>query len=110
MAPQGILREPVGSIANSNIWLMALVTDTVQFKTIQLLCCVCVCVCTSRRGRCGGRCLAYGRASGAEILMVTIQVQLPLYLQKTYGREKINNHEIVTTMSYEEITENETPC
>lgn len=38
--------------------------------------------CTSGRSRSGKRCLACGRSSGADILMVTVQVQLPFYLKE----------------------------
>lgn len=44
--------------------------------------------CTSRRGRCGGWCLACGRSGGADILVVTIQVQLPFHLKKKMCLEK----------------------
>lgn len=40
------------------------------------------CVCTSGRGRCRRRCLSNTWSCSADILMITIQVQLPLYLNK----------------------------
>lgn len=48
-------------------------------------------MCTSGRGRCGRWCLSNTWSCSADVLMITIQVQLPLYLKKCRRLYKENS-------------------